>query len=172
MRRDRRDRDVAAAFLLDMSASTDSEVPEEAEPSAQPPPREYDYVGIYDEDPFWGSTRSGKPPRRRRVIDVEKEALLLIEALDGGTRRHGFSGYGREQVEFCVIRTSARTAINGLGRIAAISPSARRAWVVSAMRHGSSAPGRRAARAARPRRLPQDWTTAVTAQPGLRHPGQ
>jgi nitric oxide reductase activation protein len=141
MRRDRRDREVAAAFLLDMSASTDSEVPEEVEPAAPPPAREYEYVGIYDDDPFWGDRRLGKPLQRRRVIDVEKEALLLmteaLDALGDAYAVYGFSGYGREQVEFYVAKDFAEEGDRRtLGRISAIRPK-RSTRMGPAIRHAT-----------------------------------
>ena len=141
MRRDRRDREVAAAFLLDMSASTDSEVEEEKKKHCEKTPaRDYDYVGIYDDD-LWGPTKSGKPPRRRRVIDVEKEALLLmteaLEALGDAYGVYGFSGYGREQVEFYVAKDFAESGDHrALERIAAIRPK-RSTRMGPAIRHAT-----------------------------------
>jgi hypothetical protein len=125
MRRNRRERDVAAAFLLDMSASTDSEIKIEAPP--EPPPPDYDFVGVFDEDPFW--TRGGdyRPPERRRVIDVEKEALLLmaeaLEALGDAYGIYGFSGYGRHNVDFFVAKDFDQGFdAKALARISAIRP--------------------------------------------------
>ncbi|MDX1384099.1 MAG: hypothetical protein R3190_10680 [Thermoanaerobaculia bacterium] len=126
-RRNRRERDVAAAFLLDMSASTDSEVAlDEPEPPAAPPP-DYDYVGVLDDDPFWSRGAGFRPPRRRRVIDVEKEALVLMaEALDtlgDDYAVYGFSGYGRDNVDFFIAKDFDETFDRrSLGRIAAIKP--------------------------------------------------
>ena len=147
MRRDRREREVAAAFLLDMSASTDSEVQDDRARSARPwgrsgqAPREYDYVGIYDDDPLWGPSRSGKPPRRRRVIDVEKEALLLmaeaLDALGDAYGVYGFSGYGREQVEFYVAKDFGESCDQrARERIAAIRPK-RSTRMGPAIRHAT-----------------------------------
>jgi len=69
-----RDRDVAVAFLIDMSSST-NEV----------------------------ANAEGK-----RVIDVEKEALVLIaeavDAIGDDQAIWGFSGYGRDQVAFYVAK--------------------------------------------------------------------
>lgn len=74
VRHQRDERDVAVAFLVDMSSSTN----------------ELANVG------------------GQRIIDVEKEALVLIaEAVDaiGDTAAiYGFSGYGREQVAFYVAK--------------------------------------------------------------------
>jgi nitric oxide reductase NorD protein len=141
MRRDRREREVAAAFLLDMSASTDSEIQDDAARPERPPPRDYDYVGIYDDDPLWGPSRSGKPPRRRRVIDVEKEALLLmaeaLDALGDAYGVYGFSGYGREQVEFYVAKDFGESCDQrARERIAAIRPK-RSTRMGPAIRHAT-----------------------------------
>ena len=73
-RHQRRERDVAVAFLVDMSSST-NEV----------------------------ANGEGK-----RVIDVEKEALVLIaeavDAIGDDQAIWGFSGYGRDQVAFYVAK--------------------------------------------------------------------
>jgi hypothetical protein len=73
VRRERRERDVAAAFLVDVSGSTS---------------RQLD---------------SG-----RRVIDLEKEGLVLLcealEAVGDQYALYGYSGQGREQVDFLVIK--------------------------------------------------------------------
>ena len=116
VRRDRARRDVAAAFLVDMSASTDFPIPDpaaDAQAAAE----------AAAQDPYlWG--RMGgpidlqSPGKRRRVIDVAKESLaLMCDALRtlGDTHAvYGFSGEGRDNVEFFVARDfgdafSART---------------------------------------------------------------
>lgn len=114
LRRDRGLREVAAAFLVDTSASTDFPIPDPvAAPVAAPA----------ESDPYlWG--RAGGPldlapsAAKRRVIDVAKEALALmcdaLERLGDSHAVYGFSGDGRENVEFNVIkdfrdRLSART---------------------------------------------------------------
>ncbi len=104
-RRNKVHRDVSVVFLLDMSAST-AEAIDDAKKSAEdwsPPddPREYlTWLRARREE---GSRRSYK-----RIIDVEKEsAVLLIRALEtiGDVYGiYGFSGYGRENVEFYVIK--------------------------------------------------------------------
>lgn len=75
LRHERSRRDVAVAFLLDMSSSTNEVV-----------------------------SGGGK-----RIIEVEKEALVLIaEAVDAIGDRFavwGFSGYGRDQVAFYVAKS-------------------------------------------------------------------
>ncbi len=74
VRHQRDERDVAVAFLVDMSSSTN----------------ELANVG------------------GQRIIDVEKEALVLIseavDAIGDAAAIYGFSGYGREQVAFYVAK--------------------------------------------------------------------
>jgi nitric oxide reductase activation protein len=111
------------------------------ERSARPEARDYDYVGIYDDDPFWGPLRTGKPQRRRRVIDVEKEALLLmaeaLDALGDAYGVYGFSGYGREQVEFYVAKDFAESCDQrARERIAGIRPK-RSTRMGPAIRHAT-----------------------------------
>ncbi|MFB3070681.1 MAG: nitric oxide reductase activation protein NorD [Nitrospirales bacterium] len=73
-RRDKRERQVAVAFLVDMSGSTGRQIETGA----------------------------------RRVIDIEKEGLvLLIEALEAIGDQYalyGFSGQGRDHVDFLVLK--------------------------------------------------------------------
>jgi len=134
MRRHRRERSVAALFLLDMSASTDDVIKEPADasrppPQAPPPARLYDFSGFVQDDHY-----ATLPPRepaaskpRRRIIDVEKEALVLMaEALEGlrdAYAVYGFSGYGRDQVDCFVVKGfRERYDARVQGRIAAIKP--------------------------------------------------
>ncbi len=104
-RRNKVERDVAVAFLLDMSASTDEEIMKHERRYGQ---------DDFNDDPrryfsWWMSRRAQDllaPPKR--IIDLEKEStVLLIKALEtiGDTYGiYGFSGYGRENVEFYVIK--------------------------------------------------------------------
>ena len=104
-RRNKVQRDVAVAFLLDTSASTAEAIDEARKLSddwnAPDDPVEY---------MVWLRTRRGEGPRRsyKRIIDLEKEAVvLLIDALEaiGDTYGiYGFSGYGRENVEFYTVK--------------------------------------------------------------------
>jgi hypothetical protein len=105
-RRDRARRDVAAAFLADMSASTDILLPH-TDSEAAPQPAEARQHGLYlyagHDDP---------PPApdgpKRRVIDVEKDALALmcdaLLRLGDLFAVYGFSGDGRNQVEFHIAK--------------------------------------------------------------------
>ncbi len=91
-RRDKRERRVAVAFLVDMSGSTGRQLEE-----------------------------------GRRVIDVEKEGLvLLVEALDAigdDCALYGFSGQGRHRVELIVLKEFGDARRHQTGRrIAAMTP--------------------------------------------------
>jgi hypothetical protein len=74
IRREKRERDVAAAFLVDLSGSTSRQL------------------------------ETGS----RRVIDVEKEGLVLLcealEAVGDQYALYGYSGRGRAQVDFVVMK--------------------------------------------------------------------
>ena len=106
-RRNKVERDVAVAFLLDMSASTDEEI-EKQQANYQPSDDDF------DDDPRkyfqWLTERRARftaaPPKR--IIDLEKESLVLIvealEAIGDTYGIYGFSGYGRDNVEFHVIK--------------------------------------------------------------------
>jgi nitric oxide reductase NorD protein len=73
IKRDKKDRDVTTAFLVDMSSSTDRKI-----------------------------------DGRKRIIDIEKEALLLmceaLEAIRDEYAIYGFSGSGREDCQFYVVK--------------------------------------------------------------------
>jgi nitric oxide reductase activation protein len=83
------ERDVAVVFLLDMSGSTGEAI----RAGATPP--------FSDAGPM--AERS-----QRRIIDVEKEAIVLmmdcLEAIGDRYGVYGFSGHGRDNVEFYVIK--------------------------------------------------------------------
>ncbi|MDH3445537.1 MAG: VWA domain-containing protein, partial [Deltaproteobacteria bacterium] len=86
-RNHKNERDVAVAFLLDMSGSTGEAITTPVAPSQS----------------VERSERS-----QRRIIDVEKEAIVLMaDALDAIGDRYavfGFSGHGRDNVEFYVMK--------------------------------------------------------------------
>jgi nitric oxide reductase NorD protein len=73
IKRDKKERDVTTAFLVDMSSSTDRKI-----------------------------------DGRKRIIDIEKEALLLmceaLEAIRDEYAIYGFSGSGREDCQFYVVK--------------------------------------------------------------------
>ena len=104
-RRNRVQRDVSVVFLLDMSAST-AEAIDEGRHSVDDRDAPDDPV----EYMVWLRRRREGLVRRhyKRIIDLERESCtLLIQALEsiGDTYGiYGFSGYGRENVEFYVIK--------------------------------------------------------------------
>ena len=100
IQRQRKERDVAALFLLDMSASTDDLI--EAEATV--------YVENDDDYLHGFSAVSDEPVKERgkTILDLEKESVVLMaEALEGLGDSYavcGFSGYGRDRVEFYVCK--------------------------------------------------------------------
>lgn len=122
--RNKQERDVSVVFLLDMSAST-AEAIDEGKPvnhhmDAPEDPAEY---------MIWLRSRKEGLVRRqyKRIIDLEKEGVaLLMQALESigdiyGI--YGFSGYGRENVEFYVIKDIDESLTDGVKkRIDKISP--------------------------------------------------
>ena len=113
------ERDVAALFLLDMSASTD-------EPIVPLPPQ---YSN--DEPDDWLATWKKKPevpqPKPRRIIDVAKEALVLmaeaLEEIGDAYAVYGFSGQGRDNVEFYHVKSFTEALSPTIkGRLGAIEP--------------------------------------------------
>ncbi len=104
-RRNKIERDVSVAFLLDMSASTDEEIAKHE--------RRYQQDD-FDDDPrryfsWWMARRAQElmtPPKR--IIDIEKESIVLLikalEAIGDDYGIYGFSGYGRDNVEFYIVK--------------------------------------------------------------------
>lgn len=151
-RREKALREVAAAFLLDMSASTDFRIPD---PDAPPPPppapepeHDDDIPLLYSMSPIPPDDEPEGP--HRCVIDIAKESLALmceaLETLGDQYAVYGFSGYGRDQVEFHVAkafedRLSART----WSAIASMKPQ-RSTRMGPAIRHAASRLERQAAR--------------------------
>jgi nitric oxide reductase activation protein len=95
-RRNKINRDVAVAFLLDMSGSTGEEI---ISPAALPAASGVSRAPDVSEK----SARSDK-----RIIDIERESTVLVvealEAIGDAYGIYGFSGHGRENVEFHVIK--------------------------------------------------------------------
>jgi len=113
IRRDRARRDVSAAFLVDMSASTDFPLPDPA--ATKPAPADSSVGqpadgGLY----LYGGQEeypAARPQPKRRVIDVAKDALALmceaLQTLGDNYAVYGFSGDGRHNVEFHVAKDFA-----------------------------------------------------------------
>jgi nitric oxide reductase activation protein len=104
MRRDRARREVAAAFLVDLSASVKEPVPDPDGEPEEPHIPDDDHRQIWDIRPFLAE----RDEERRKVIDIQKEALALmvqaLEALGDEYGIYGFSGENRENVEFYVAK--------------------------------------------------------------------
>ena len=116
------ERDVAALFLLDMSASTD-------EPVVEQDAR--DVRDAQDDSDDWLAAWKKKPvepqPKPRRIIDVTKEALVLmaeaLEEIGDAYAVYGFSGQGRDNVEFYHVKSFTESLSPTIkGRIGAIEP--------------------------------------------------
>ena len=122
--RKREQRDVAALFLLDMSASTD-------EPLAWP---EAGDEGGRTADARRLAKRTG-----RRIIDVTKEALIImtaaLEEIGDAYAIYGFSGHGRDNVEFYRVKSFAEPLSTSVkGRMGGIEPK-RSTRMGAALRH-------------------------------------
>ena len=109
-RRQRARRDVSAAFLVDLSASTDDPagVAQAPIPSTNGDGTPQDLRDPWFDDDY---TFEAKPPaaaESRRIIDIQKEAVaLMATALEGIGDEYGvygFSGYGKDCVEFYVAK--------------------------------------------------------------------
>lgn len=113
------ERDVAALFLLDMSASTDEPV--------VPLPPTYSQDDPDDWLAAWKKKPATLPPKPRRIIDVTKEALVLmaeaLEEIGDAYAVYGFSGQGRDNVEFYHVKSFTESLSPTIkGRIGAIEP--------------------------------------------------
>ncbi|HTY54393.1 MAG TPA: hypothetical protein VMB26_04305, partial [Candidatus Binataceae bacterium] len=129
--RTRETRDVATLFLLDMSASTD-------EPIQRDVRRQ---TGENDQDDWQRSwqRRLAGGERPRRIIDVNKEALVImaqaLEELGDSYAIMGFSGHGRDNVEAYIIKEFERLLSDEVkARIGAVEPK-RSTRMGAAIRH-------------------------------------
>jgi nitric oxide reductase NorD protein len=104
-RRNKSERSVAVALLLDMSAST-AEPIDEAKHASSHRSAWQQSVQV----PTWPHAQ-GTRTAYKRVIDVAKEGIVLLvnalETLGDQYGIYGFSGYGRENVEFYLIKELA-----------------------------------------------------------------
>ena len=125
-------RDVATLFLLDMSASTD-------EPIHREPAK---YSTDDDDSDDWMKAWQRRPQnsqRPRRIIDVNKEALVImaqsLEELGDSYAIMGFSGHGRDNVEVYVIKEFDRVLSDEVkARVGAVEPK-RSTRMGTAIRH-------------------------------------
>ena len=114
-RRERLRRDVGAALLIDLSASTDDILHDTGvEPTSDASaPRSTKVQDIrdpfFDEDEDYDfAARMAEEAKKRRIIDILRESALLLgtalESLGDRYAVYGFSGYGRDCVEFFVAK--------------------------------------------------------------------
>ncbi|MYA18598.1 MAG: VWA domain-containing protein, partial [Gammaproteobacteria bacterium] len=108
-RRERLRRDVGAALLVDLSASTDDVIPEEQETPEPARPAQDIRDPYFDEDEDYDfAARMAAQAAKRRIIDILRESVLLLgtalESLGDRYAVYGFSGYGRDCVEFFVAK--------------------------------------------------------------------
>ncbi|MCY3837176.1 MAG: hypothetical protein OXH09_00715 [Gammaproteobacteria bacterium] len=108
-RRERLRRDVGAALLVDLSASTDDVIPEERERLLAAGSVQDIRDPYFDEDDEYDfAARMAEEAAKRRIIDILRESVLLLgtalESLGDRYGIYGFSGYGRDCVEFYVAK--------------------------------------------------------------------
>ena len=127
-RRDRVQRDICAAFLIDLSASTDDPIdppePVETEPDEEIPNLR---------DPYYEPPPDEPQEEPRKIIHVQREAMLVmasaLDVLGDSFGIYGFSGYGHDCVEFYVAKEPDE-ALN-LRALANIAPQSIRIKVVA-----------------------------------------
>jgi hypothetical protein len=123
IRRERALREVAAAFLVDVSGSTSTPVPD---PDVVAPASKTEE----DEDEYfhnWGAEAAVPAPPERRVLDVAKDAIALmcdaLRILGDEHAIYGFSGEGRDSVEFYVAKDFRdRPSSAAFAALAALEP--------------------------------------------------
>ncbi len=125
-------RDVATLFLLDMSASTDEPIHRDPPRYSQDAPDQDDWSKAWQRNP-------DQPQRPRRIIDVNKEALVImaqaLEELGDSYAIMGFSGHGRDNVEFYVIKEFDQELTDEVkARVGAVEPK-RSTRMGTAIRH-------------------------------------
>lgn len=129
----RKERDVSTLFLLDMSASTDDVIPDQPSPGSatdgevNKEPQKNEAEGDDFLSMFYADDLKVEAVKKRRIIDLEKESVVLmaeaLEELGDSYAVHGFSGYGRDQVDYYVCKDfDERYQAEVKGRIGAIKP--------------------------------------------------
>lgn len=118
-RRERTQRDVAVALLVDMSATTDEFVQLEAAKAHRPSGPSAQAYSEYLKRIAAGVDERGKP-LRRRAIDIEKQAAIVLcqalEKIGDSYALYAFSGSGRAEVEFHVVKDFREPLSQRIGR--------------------------------------------------------
>ncbi len=140
-RRERVHRDVCAVFLVDLSASTDDPI-EPPEPLSYPQPADdgFNMRDPYDDD-LELDHLAGDDTAIRRIIDLQRESMMVmataLEHLGDSYGIYGFSGYGRDCVEFFVAKEPDQPFTPAtLAAIAGMSPK-RSTRMGPAIRHAT-----------------------------------
>ena len=106
-RRERTQRDVAVAVLLDMSATTNEYIGLEAAKASRPTGGSAQEYSAYLRKLAAGVDERGKP-LRRRTIEIEKQASIILcqalEKIGDSYALYAFSGSGRAEVEFYIVK--------------------------------------------------------------------
>lgn len=106
VQRQKKDRDVAALFLVDMSASTDDRIPNDNEEVIKAPGPDEFRDEVLDS---YYRRLDARDNARKRIIDIEKQAVVLmanaLEGLGDNYAISGFSGYGRDRVEYFLCKS-------------------------------------------------------------------
>ncbi len=139
-RKERVHRDVCAVFLVDLSASTDDPI-EPPEPVIHEPQGDelFNMRDPYNDDMDLGAD-SDEPVRR--IIDLQRESMVVmataLEHLGDSYGIYGFSGYGRDCVEFFVAKEPDQAFTPAtLSAIAGMTPK-RSTRMGPAIRHATS----------------------------------
>lgn len=114
-RKEKKIRRITTLLLIDMSASTDIRIPAITEPN-----------GLSRENPT-GQEGAGQGVHDKRIIDIEVESLVVmmeaLEALDDEYAIFGFSGFGKDSVDFYRIKDFDDPDLEAIrGRISGIQP--------------------------------------------------
>ncbi len=116
-RKEKRIRRISTLILLDMSASTDEEIDEcEGQDGKQHP--------MADDQ---GPSTLKESQKQKKIIDIEIESLVVmaeaLNALDDEYGIYGFSGQGRDKVEFYTVKDFTEPYSEDMkNRICGISP--------------------------------------------------
>jgi len=121
-RRDRVQRDICAAFLVDLSASTDDPI-NPPEPVAEDPDDDIPNL----RDPYYEPVDAEPEEEPRKIIHIQREAMLVmasaLDVLGDSFGIYGFSGYGHDCVEYFVAKEPDEALnLRVLNNIAAMQP--------------------------------------------------